>query len=79
MVAFTFEPFFNSKSTTGSPLMKQMTSGRLVFLGPLTVNWFTATKSLALGSSQSISLARPWVQPWAGSSYSTGTPWVRYS
>src|SRR3989442_14354060 len=53
MVAFSSAGFLSSMTANASPLTNSNTSGRRVCCPSDTVNWFTATQLLLLGSSKS--------------------------
>ena len=74
MVASSSAGFFSSITPRGRPFTNSTTSGRRVCLFSVTVNWFTASQSLAVGSSKSTTrTCAPRIEP-SSVRYSTVTP-----
>ena len=74
IVASSSAGFFSSMTPSGRPFKNSTTSARRVLWPSVTVNWFTASQSLASASSKSITRAcAPRIVP-SEVRYSTVTP-----
>jgi len=76
IVASSSAAFLSSRTASGSPFTKRTMSGRRVRRFSTTANWLTASQSLAVGSSKSMTrTCAPRIVP-SAARYSTVTPFT---